>query len=86
MAKIKIVAVPAGPAPEHIRECWVRLELPLRNEDAEHYHVLLTEALAVLEENKHHLAANWWKTWGKEIGYVWDNNVCFKKEFCELIH
>lgn len=28
-AKIKIVAVPAGEAPEHVREQWVGLELPL---------------------------------------------------------
>jgi hypothetical protein len=85
MAKIRVVALPVGLAPEHIRKSSVGLEMPLQDEDAERYYVDLESLLAALTERGDHLIASWWKVWGKEIGYVYNDSVHFGKEFCEFI-
>ncbi|MEI7689159.1 MAG: hypothetical protein WCI91_03160 [Candidatus Nomurabacteria bacterium] len=92
MARIKIVEVPPGFAPKHIREQWVGVEIPLvenptpegkesfqiGNQNSGGYQVDGVEAVRSLIADGKLEAANFWLPYAT-------GNFKFKKEVCELI-
>jgi hypothetical protein len=90
--KIKIIAVPAGFAPEHIRKEWVGIEIPLAedpipedkvvmkigNQNKDGYQVKGTDAVKALQDAEKFEAAEFW-------GSFSSGNFTFKKNVCELI-
>ncbi len=92
MAKIKIIAVPPGFAPEEIRKQWLDIEIPLAqnpipegkevarigNDNTGGYQVKGVDAVQALKDAGKDEAANFWKTFSS-------GNFTFKKEVCEII-
>jgi hypothetical protein len=99
MAKIRIIAVPPGDAPEWVRQGWVGLELPL-NEESKAGEGLLMGVLGGPARNqggyavncreaidtlvaKHPQAGGWWLA---NTGYRDHGTVfVFKLDVCELV-
>ena len=93
MAKILITSTPPGFAPEHIREQWIGVEIPLLGiEDPQQplgnrsgtenlggYRVLPKDAVDALEKAGKHEAVEFWAP------YLGAQNFTFKKEVCTLI-
>lgn len=93
MAKIKIIEVPPGFVPEHIRKQWIGVEIPLTenpipegqetfqvgNQNSGGYQVKGVDAVKALLDSDKQEAANFW------IPYS-SGNFKFKKEVCELIY
>lgn len=92
MTKIKIIDVPPGFAPEHIRKQWVGIEIPLAqnpipegkevarigNDNAGGYQVKGVDAVKALKEAGKDEAADFWEDYSS-------GNFKFKKEVCEVI-
>ncbi|MBL6752012.1 MAG: hypothetical protein ISP90_15945 [Nevskia sp.] len=99
MAKIRIVSVPAGEAPEWVRKEWVGLEIPVFElnvrgtegvlggkaapENEGGYGVDVTDALRTLEA-KSSAAAEWWSNLISSLDPV-PQQLVFGRNFCELI-
>lgn len=93
MTKILIISTPPGFAPEHIREQWIDIEIPLLGientqkplanrsgtENLGGYQVLPKDAIAALEKAGKHEAVKFWTP------YLREENFTFKKEVCRLI-
>lgn len=88
MRKIKIIAVPLGFAPEHIRQAWVGVEIPLPEEELSQgiaignegvYVVSGNDAITALRNAGKHKAADFWEH------HVLPAAQCFSKQVCELI-
>lgn len=96
-AKIRIIAVPPGGAPEWIREAWVGLELPLAEQvlgahfgvcgthpqNVGGFQIELKKAIEVLKEVSPE-AARWWEE-NAPPGFIDGGRLSFKKEVCEFI-
>jgi len=92
MKKIRIAATPPSFAPDHIREQWVGLEMPIKDgmdddsglrtgvENAGGYKVHPGDAIIALREAKKIVAYDFWKP-----RLVGASNLIFKKECCEEI-
>lgn len=92
MAKIKIIDVPPGFAPEHIRKQWVGIEIPLTqnpipegkevarigNDNTGGYQVNGVDAVKALREADKNEAADFWEDYSS-------GKFKFKKEVCEVI-
>lgn len=96
-AKIKIIAVPPGGAPEWVRKEWVGLEMPIEvpgpglqmgvkgtaPQNLGGYHVQFDKAMAVLE-GKSPKAAKWWQE-NVPFGFTDKDTFVFKSDVCEFI-
>ena len=94
MSSIRIIEIPPGFAPAHIRRQWVGVVLPLATEEElahnppsevcigrgneNGYLVLCCKAAAVLRTTGKMEAANYWESF-------FDSYLEFKKEVCELV-
>lgn len=95
--KLKIIAVPPGFAPLHIREAWVGVEIPIDEElvnaelklvgtwsggeNRDGYDVMTEDAVKALESAQKGEASNFWK----QILHKYGSTLRFKKSVCELI-
>jgi len=95
MKKIKFIATPPGFAPEHIREQWLGVELPILGtedpveglkqirtgiENLGGYEVATKDALQALKDAGKEEAVEFWTPLLKHAP-----KLVFKKEVCELI-
>lgn len=89
VSSIRIIAVPSGSEPLHIREQWVGMTLPVATKkeyepwaqdcDVDEYLVSRTEATNALDEAGKEEAASFWID---EPGKMF---LAFKKACCELV-
>jgi|GEM_PF-1545500 len=90
LIRIKITKVPLGFAPDHIREAWVGLEMPAKQDDGEMewdggenaggYVVDGVDAVNALVEAGQREAAEFW---GHPIPQF--SKLCFGADYCEVI-
>jgi hypothetical protein len=92
MKKLKIVQIPPGFAPEHIRKQWIGVEIPLAenpipegkealrigNDNAGGYQVKGTDAVKALRDAGKIEAADFWENYSSGM-------FKFKKEVCEVV-
>lgn len=98
MSSIKIIAVPPGFAPDHIREQWVGIQIPLAteaelrdnplsgfkigNQNNNSYVVLREKAIEALRTADKYDAVDFWST-TPVISIA--SYLEFRKEVCELV-
>lgn len=94
MSKIKIVSTPPGFAPQHIRDEWVGIEIPLPtkeqlsedppsgvsigNENANGYNVLTSDAITALKNAEKQKSAIFWQRLGIGRYLRFSRNVCLE--------
>ncbi len=95
--KVRIIATPAGFAPQHIREQWVGVEIPLIDqEEADVLHdslnwnsdeqyggpiVRTSDAITALRDAGKEEAAQFWEMVQSQLG----TELRFGTEYCELV-
>lgn len=90
MPAIEIIAIPPGFAPEHIRQKWIGVHIPLAEQvvvevacrigraNEGGYEVTARQAIAALRAAGREEAANYWETYAA-------GNLVFKKEACRIV-
>lgn len=84
MSAIRIIKMPSGSAPEHIRQEWVDLEIGLAHppgaQDPDKYYVTGSTAVQALRNARKDDAAEYWRSVNSSLVFL-----AFNKQECEYL-